>query len=256
MRKRLLTDGFVLSALHMVNDGYQACLPLFLPFITQDISITLSQAGFLGGILHFSGVVLAFPAAFLGTYLGSFHTLGYAALFIFASYILMFMAKSYAWVLLAFLVGSLGFGVFHPVAFAAVAKTSQTKLGTQMGNFTANGDIGRIALSALLTFMIAKLSWGTTAFIYAFLPLAAGLAVLLPGRYRNEVAQFGPEEKKEHHSVFVRPTNRLVILFSAIFLDAFSVASLFLFLPFLFQAKGFDTAIIGSLTGVFFIGNY
>lgn len=256
MRKRLLTDGFVLSALHMVNDGYVACLPLFLPFITQDINITLSQAGFLGGILHFSGVVLAFPAAFLGTYLGSFHTLGYAALFIFASYILMFMAKSYVWVLLAFLVGSLGFGVFHPVAFAAVAKTSQTKLGTQMGNFTANGDIGRIALSALLTFMIAKLSWGTTAFIYAFLPLAAGLAVLLPGRYRNEVAQFDPEEKKEHHSVFVRPTKRLVILFSAIFLDAFSVASLFLFLPFLFQAKGFDTAIIGSLTGVFFIGNY
>ena len=256
MRKRLLTDGFVLSALHMVNDGYVACLPLFLPFITQDINITLSQAGFLGGILHFSGVVLAFPAAFLGTYLGSFHTLGYAALFIFASYILMFMAKSYVWVLLAFLVGSLGFGVFHPVAFAAVAKTSQTKLGTQMGNFTANGDIGRIALSALLTFMIAKLSWGTTAFIYAFLPLFAGLAVLIPGRYRNEVAQFGPEEKKERHSVFVRPTKRLIILFSAIFLDAFSVASLFLFLPFLFQAKGFDTAIIGSLTGVFFIGNY
>ncbi|MBO6058948.1 MAG: MFS transporter, partial [Bacteroidaceae bacterium] len=243
-------------ALHMVNDGYQACLPLFLPFITQDISITLSQAGFLGGILHFSGVVLAFPAAFLGTYLGSFHTLGYAAIFIFISYILMFMSKSYVLVLLAFLVGSLGFGVFHPVAFAAVAKTSQTKLGTQMGNFTANGDIGRIALSALLTFMIAKLSWGTTAFIYAFLPLAAGLAVLIPGRYRNEVAQFGPEEKKERHSVFVRPTKRLVILFSAIFLDAFSVASLFLFLPFLFQAKGFDTAIIGSLTGVFFIGNY
>ena len=256
MRKRLLTDGFVLSALHMVNDGYQACLPLFLPFITQDISITLSQAGFLGGILHFSGVVLAFPAAFLGTYLGSFHTLGYAAIFIFISYILMFMSKSYVLVLLAFLVGSLGFGVFHPVAFAAVAKTSQTKLGTQMGNFTANGDIGRIALSALLTFMIAKLSWGTTAFIYAFLPLFAGLAVLLSGRYRNEVAQFGPEEKKERHSVFVRPTKRLVILFSAIFLDAFSVASLFLFLPFLFQAKGFDTAIIGSLTGVFFIGNY
>ena len=47
-----------------------------------------------------------------------------------------------------------------------------------------------------------------------------------------------------------------MVLFTAIFTDAFSVASLFLFLPFLFQAKGFDTAIIGSLTGVFFVGNY
>lgn len=256
MKRKLLSDGFVLSALHMVNDGYVACLPLFLPFITQDISITLSQAGFLGGILHFSGVVLAFPAAFLGTYLGSFHTLGYAAIFIFISYILMFMAKSYVWVLLAFLVGSLGFGVFHPVAFAAVAKTSQTKLGTQMGNFTANGDIGRIALSALLTFMIAKLTWGTTALIYSFLPLAAGLAVLLSGRYRNEVSPADTPDKKAHHSIFVKPTKRLMVLFTAIFTDAFSVASLFLFLPFLFQAKGFDTAIIGSLTGVFFVGNY
>ena len=60
MKRKLLSDGVVLSALHMVNDGYVACLPLFLPFITQDINITLSQAGFLGGILHFSGVVLAF----------------------------------------------------------------------------------------------------------------------------------------------------------------------------------------------------
>ena len=256
MRRKLLTDGVVLSALHMVNDGYVACLPLFLPFMTQDINITLSQAGFLGGILHFSGVVLAFPAAFLGTYLGSFHTLGYAAIFVFISYIMMFMAKSYVWVLLAFLVGSLGFGVFHPVAFAAVAKTSSTKLGTQMGNFTANGDIGRIALSALLTFMIAKLSWGKTALIYSFLPLAAGLAVLLSGRYRNEVLSADTPGKKARHSVFVRPTKRLLVLFTAIFTDAFSVASLFLFLPFLFQAKGFDTAIIGSLTGVFFIGNY
>lgn len=256
MRRKLLTDGVVLSVLHMVNDGYVACLPLFLPFITQDISITLSQAGFLGGILHFSGVVLAFPAAFLSTYLGSFHTLGYAAIFIFISYILMFLAKSYVWVLVAFLVGSLGFGVFHPVAFAAVAKTSQTKLGTQMGNFTANGDIGRIALSALLTFMIAKLTWEKTALIYAFLPLAAGLAVLLSKRYRYEVSPADTLEKKTHHSVFVRPDRRLLLLFTAIFTDAFSVASLFLFLPFLFQAKGFDTAIIGSLTGVFFIGNY
>lgn len=256
MRKKILTDGFVLSALHMVNDGYVACLPLFLPFIQEDISITLSQAGFLGGILHFSGVVLAFPAAFLGTYLGSFHTLGYAAIFVFISYILMFMAKSYAWVLIAFLVGSLGFGVFHPVAFAAVAKTSKSKLGTQMGNFTANGDIGRIALSALLTFMIAKLSWGRTALIYSFLPLAAGLVVLLSRRYRNEVSPDDTPEKKAHGSVFVKPTKRLVLLFTAIFTDAFSVASLFLFLPFLFQAKGFDTAIIGSLTGVFFVGNY
>ena len=256
MKRKLLSDGVILSALHMVNDGYVACLPLFLPFIKEDISITLSQAGFLGGILHFSGVVLAFPAAFLGTYLGSFHTLGYAAIFVFISYILMFMAKSYVWVLLAFLVGSLGFGVFHPVAFAAVAKTSQTKLGTQMGNFTANGDIGRIALSALLTFMIAKLTWGTTALIYSFLPLAAGLAVLLSGRYRNEVSPVDTPDRKAHHSIFVKPTKRLVVLFTAIFTDAFSVASLFLFLPFLFQAKGFDTAIIGSLTGVFFVGNY
>ena len=59
MKKRLLTDGVVLSVLHMVNDGY-------------------------------------------------------AAIFIFISYILMFMAKSYVWVLLAFLVGSLGFFLQEP----------------------------------------------------------------------------------------------------------------------------------------------
>ena len=80
--------------------------------------------------------------------------------------------------------------------------------------------------------------------------------MLLSRRYRNEVSPVDTPDKKAHHSIFVKPTKRLVVLFTAIFTDAFSVASLFLFLPFLFQAKGFDTAIIGSLTGVFFVGNY
>ena len=80
--------------------------------------------------------------------------------------------------------------------------------------------------------------------------------MLLSGRYRNEVSPVDTPDRKAHHSIFVKPTKRLVVLFTAIFTDAFSVASLFLFLPFLFQAKGFDTAIIGSLTGVFFVGNY
>ena len=80
--------------------------------------------------------------------------------------------------------------------------------------------------------------------------------MLLSKRYRYEVSPADTLEKKKHRSLFVCPDRRLLLLFTAIFTDAFSVASLFLFLPFLFQAKGFDTAIIGSLTGVFFIGNY
>ncbi|MCQ2603767.1 MAG: MFS transporter [Spirochaetia bacterium] len=255
-KKRLISDGAVLSALHMVNDGYLACLPLFLPFISESIAISLSQAGFLGSVLHLSSILLAFPAAFLGARLGSFHTLGYAALFTFLSYILMFFARNYDWILAAFLAGSLGFGVFHPVAFAAVAKTSDSKLGTKMGNFTANGDIGRIALSALLTFLIARISWGNTALVYSFLPLLCGLAILLCGRYRHEAVLADGAARKGKQKIFVIPGKRLALLFAVIFTDGFAVASLFLFLPFLFQSKGFDTAIIGSLTGVFFIGNY
>lgn len=254
MKKLRITDGFVLSGLHMLNDGYLACLPLFLPFIRDDIPISLSQAGFLGSILNFSSIVLAFPSAYLGACLGSFHALGFAALFIFISYLTMFLAQSYTLVLVAFLAGSIGFGVFHPLAFAAVAKTNGNRLGREMGNFTANGDIGRIAFSVLLTVMIAKLSWSSTALIYSVLPLAVGIAVLTCRRYRKEAGHYEKKEKKE--KILCRPPKRLAILLAAIFFDNFAVISLFLFLPFLFQAKGFDAAIIGSLTGVFFVGNY
>ena len=128
MKKLRITDGFVLSGLHMMNDGYLAALPLFLPFIRDDIAISLSQAGFLGSILNFSSIILAFPSAYLGACLGSFHALGFAALFIAISFFIMFFAQSYMLVLLAFLMGSIGFGVFHPLAFAAVATSAKNRL--------------------------------------------------------------------------------------------------------------------------------
>lgn len=254
MKKLRITDGFVLSGLHMMNDGYLAALPLFLPFIRDDISLSLSQAGFLGSILNFSSIILAFPSAYLGAFLGSFHALGFAALFIALSFFIMFFAQSYFLVLLAFLMGSIGFGIFHPLAFAAVAKTNGSKLGREMGNFTANGDIGRIAFSVLLTFMIAHITWSTTALVYSVLPFVVGIIILTCRRYRNETAGTQKAEKKK--KVLCRPPKRMALLLTAIFFDNFSVISLFLFLPFLFQAKGFDTALIGSLTGVFFVGNY
>ena len=53
------------------------------------------------------------------------------------------------------------------MSFALVASMFDKKeRGRQIGNFTAMGDVGRIGLSSLITFIIAYLGWRKTSFIY------------------------------------------------------------------------------------------
>ena len=52
-------------------------------------------------------------------------------------------------VLISFILGSIAFGIFHPIAFSAVAKSAySTDLGKHIGIFAATGDIGKIAFAA------------------------------------------------------------------------------------------------------------
>ena len=64
-----------------------------------------------------------------------------------------------------------------------------------MGNFTAIGDVGRIGISAVITFIIAYIGWRTSAFIQA----AIGILIFFYIFYFTNTKEKTSDERQQLH---------------------------------------------------------
>ncbi len=245
-----------LNILHIFNDGFQASYLLLLPFIARAEGLNLTQVGSLGTVLNVAGIVLALPAGYIAAKFGGLKTL-VVALFIYGLALVGAGSFGNYYALLGlFALGGIGFGVFHPIAFALIAKWfPKERRGRAMGNFTAIGDVGRIGISAALSFIAVAIGWRQTALLYA-----GGAIVMAVGSYHFLVSRADRVEVKERHATpmslwQIIKNKRYVLAMSTGALDSFASASLYVFLPFLLLKRGISPALLGSFTAAFFVGN-
>ena len=245
-----------LPILHLFNDGYLAAMPLVLPFAAEEFSIPLSIVGLLGSLLSFSGIILALPAGAAAARFGDVRLLSFAVLCYSIGFLLLGTAGGIAAIFAAFILGSIAFGIFHPIAFSAVAKeSSSSQLGRNMGIFAATGDIGRIAFAAAVTFIIGLTSWRFTSFLYGIAALFLFLFCFIYALRRNDGNKETASKSKKKLDYSILKKKAFGLSNVASFLDSFANASLFIFIPFLLTFRGIDAAFIGVFTSVFFVGN-
>ena len=246
----------LLPILHLFNDGYLAVMPLVLPFAAEEFSIPLSIVGLLGSLLSFSGIILALPAGAAAARFGAVRLLSFAVLCYSIGFLLLGTAGGIAAIFAAFILGSIAFGIFHPIAFSAVAKeSSSSQLGRNMGIFAATGDIGRIAFAAAVTFIIGLTSWRFTSFLYGIAALFLFLFCFIYALRRNDGNKGTASKSKKKLDYSILKKKAFGLSNAASFLDSFANASLFIFIPFLLTFRGIDAAFIGVFTSVFFVGN-
>ena len=246
----------LLPILHLFNDGYLAAMPLVLPFAAEEFSIPLSMVGLLGSLLSFSGIILALPAGAAAARFGAVRLLSFAVLCYSIGFLLLGTAGGIAAIFAAFILGSIAFGIFHPIAFSAVAKeSSSSQLGRNMGIFAATGDIGRIAFAAAVTFIIGLTSWRFTSFLYGIAALFLFLFCFIYALRRNDGNKGTASKGKKKLDYSILKKKAFGLSNVASFLDSFANASLFIFIPFLLTFRGIDAAFIGVFTSVFFVGN-
>lgn len=246
----------LLPILHLFNDGYLAAMPLVLPFAAEEFSIPLSMIGLLGSLLSFSGIILALPAGAAAARFGAVRLLSFAVLCYSIGFLLLGTAGGIAAIFAAFILGSIAFGIFHPIAFSAVAKeSSSSQLGRNMGIFAATGDIGRIAFAAAVTFIIGLTSWRFTSFLYGIAALFLFLFCFIYALRRNDGNKETASKSKKKLDYSILKKKAFGLSNTASFLDSFANASLFIFIPFLLTFRGIGAAFIGVFTSVFFVGN-
>ena len=243
-----------LGFLHIMNDGFLASFPLLLPFIQKELGIGFGYVGFLSGLLGSAGVVLALPSSAIAVRYGGRRVLRFAIALYSMAFILTGASPNPALITLSFIVASVGFGLFHPIAFSVVARESGGKeIGKKMGGFTAIGDIGRVGIAALATILVAAVGWRSSAIVYGALPLSLLLFSTLFCR-RPSAQGLKPDTTADKpHGLRYSLDFILAIVTGCI--DALASSSLFIFIPFLLIHRGIPTALIGSLSGAFFIGN-
>lgn len=247
-----------INTLHILNDGFKASLLLFLPFIARDLNISLTKVGFLGTAINSLEIFLAIPAGMIAAYVGGFQFLIITMLFYGLGYLLLSLSSTYGVVIIAFILAGVAFGMFHPVAFSVVSKMfGKGERGSQLGNFTALGDLGRIGISSLTTFIITYIGWRQTAF-FSF-TLVIGLFVLfyLLFSYQKRGVQKSDAEVQGPGPTYreILKNKRFMLATSCFILDAFASSALFIFIPFLLLQRGVAPVYLGALTSTFFIGN-
>lgn len=244
-----------LYSLHVLNDGYYSGILLFLPFIAKDLNINLAQAGFLASLINIVTIFIALPSGYISAKVGSYRTL-FIGLLIYAScYLLLGISNNFKILILIYTLAGIGFGVFHAISFASISRlTDKSNRGRIIGNFTAIGDLGRIGISAILTYLIVLAGWHLTAVIFGIAAITLSIIFILI-RIKNGTQQtfHNPEIDLKLH--YILKNKRLLYAITISFLDTFASSSLFIFLPFLLLLRGAQPSLLGAFTSVYFIGN-
>lgn len=248
-----------LLILHFINDGVRTSFVSLLPFIAKDLGLTLTHVGFLGASQSIAGALLGLPAAFIASKIGGLHVMLYSLLFYSLAAGGIGFSPNATILIITFYLGALGFGMFHPIGFATVAKTSEKiTIGRNMADFTAIGDIGRIAIPSLALLAAPHIGW---RFVIGTLGILGVLSFLFLRRLLPSKDVYKIEKPKQNHSEWARDVLALIKT-KALFLtgltaviDSFASSSLYVFLPFLLLAKGVPVTLLGILMGVFFFGS-
>lgn len=248
--------------LHFLNDGVRTTFVTLLPFIAKDLKISLATVGFLGSFQPLIASMMALPAGFLASRLGGFSFLIFLLIIYSTGALSTAISPSLPFIILAFFLGALGFGMFHTVSFSLVAKISdKEKVGKNMGDFTSVGDIGRVAIPPAAVFLVSFVGWRVSMVTVALIGFTAFLVLRLFQPKKEEHHLIDDSLEKEttkefiSHVIRLLKTKKLAFTLLAGIIDSLASSPVYLFLPFLLLSKGVQSTQYGIITGAFFMGS-
>lgn len=140
--------------------------------------------------------------------LGTIRVLSASVLCYSLGFLLLGLSNGLIAVFISFVLGSIAFGIFHPVAFSAVAKSAtESDLGSSMGLFAATGDIGKIAFAAILSFLVSLTSWRFTSTLYGIIASVLFMICFLLALRKGKERETGSAGKMRRMDFHILKTN-------------------------------------------------
>jgi MFS transporter, FSR family, fosmidomycin resistance protein len=175
-RKTLATTGIV----HIVHDGLHDALYVLLPIWAQMFGLSLVQVGVLKALYSGSMALFQVPAGVLAERYGERILLVVGTLVTGGGYMLLGTAGGFAGLAVLLVIVGLGAGVQHPLAATLVARAyADSGQRAALGIYNFSGDLGKMALPAVIALMAGVIGWQTSVLAAGALGVAAGVAMFV-----------------------------------------------------------------------------
>jgi FSR family fosmidomycin resistance protein-like MFS transporter len=169
------------SAGHFFSDLYSGALGALQPLLVGKFHLTLAEAGWLGGMLMFSGSIMQPLYGYLSDRIRTrmFAVLGPAVAGVFISS--LGLAPSYSGLMWMIILGGTGIAMFHPQASSQATVGIRSNRSRAMAVFISSGTLGFASGPAFFSLLssnlgLGRLYWGaipgvlTSLLLITFLP--------------------------------------------------------------------------------------
>jgi len=244
--------------------GMRFVVPGILPTITEDFTVSASEAGLAVTVLWVTYAIMQFPAGLFADRLGE-RVLLVAALFVSAAGLVSYVfTPTFALFVVATGVFGLGSGLYGPPRGTIVSKTYDENDGAAFGLMLAAGSVGAAALPAAAGVAVGAVGWrvaiGVVAPVFVLAAVAVWLAVpdsrvRTDGDGTDATSQSGVSTREAVRAAAVAVRNRRIALAVAgatLMLFAFQAATAFL-TTYLTEVGTFSQGTAGAVLGVLFL---
>lgn len=238
-----------MSGGHFFIDCYASMFGAFLPFLHQQLDLSLAEAGILGGVLSFSSAFMQPVYGYLADRLRNrvFTALGPGLAGIFISG--LGLAPNFWALLVMVILGGAGISAFHPQAASMVSESSGRRKGLHMSVFVTTGMLGYALGPVYITTVIALVGLGSS--LWAGVPgVAMSLYLILYGPSPSQTAAL-------HHrtllSRLLEQRKPLLILYLLVVIRGTIQIIFVAFLPFYLTLNGYDESRAALVLSLFLL---
>ncbi len=247
-RRRTLAVAGLAHALH---DGYADLIYVLLPIWQAEFGLSYGALAILRGLYTGTMAALQVPAGRLAERLGGRGVLAMGTALAAAGYALAGLSGGLAGLCAALALSGAGSSTQHPLASAAVSRAYGAAARGPLGTYNFAGDLGKAALPALTSLLLAQMSWRPALRLLAALGLiVAGAVRLLMPAFPRSADEPTPERARGGAA----GRGGFALLFAIGVLDSGVRMGFLTFLPFLLRGKGADLPLVGLALSLVFLG--
>lgn len=237
---------------HALHDGYTDVIYVLLPVWQAELGLGYGRLATLRGVYAGAMALLQLPAGRLAGLLGGRTVLVSGTALAALGYALAGASGGLLGLAAALAIAGAGGSTQHPIGSAAVARAYGLAARGPLGVYNFSGDLGKAAVPATMSLVIAATSWRHALWWLSGLGLvvAAALLALMPAvepqpvAHRADVADGGARDSAVGFG----------LLMSIGILDTAARMGLLTFLPFLLGRKGASLSTVGLGLALVFLG--
>jgi MFS family permease len=251
-RTRVLWLSCVAHALH---DGYTDMIYVLLPVWQAEFGLGYGALALLRGVYSGTMACLQLSSGRLARWIGIRTTLAAGTLLAALGYAVAGMSGGVLGLCVALAVSGGGSSTQHPLASSAVWRAYGRDARGPLGVYNFAGDLGKAALPVAVSLLLSLMPWRHALWAMAAIGalVAMGIALFLPSLPRGNAA---PSAVSGRAAPADRPASRrgFRLLLTIGVLDTGVRMGVLTFLPFLLQAKGLSSAMLGAALALVFAG--